>query len=171
MSITKVVDANNKEVGNLIFVISADEALVEIKIAKVSYFVGVEHDRLIQTDSPQSMWWKASSPTGPAPGCGNGQAFVALPLQPSPPMTSMLQQLLARNGMLPLAFSLPGWTVYKPDLSVAPETVSLPFACTSADGRSCSCDDGAGTPPVQTLVPAIVVINLQDLYVPPFRFA
>lgn len=160
MAINKIEDATGKAVGKLLFVVDENIAYVELTISGHNYYAQVTRDAIIPTDTAHPIWWAAITP-GIAPGCGNGQPYSQLPLPP--PVDSFL------FSQLPLTFELPGWTVYKPDLTVEPQIIEFPFGCKS-ENVTCACDDGGG-PPTYTVVPAIAVINLRDIYTPPFRFA
>ncbi len=145
-----IEDANGKHVGDVV-VAELDIAFVEIKIGQVIYTMRVEPTRFLPVGAGRIHWVGTS--------CGVGQPyFQFFELYNIPGQT-----LLKSPGIV---VAEPGWSAYVPDLSASPIILTgTPLRSSESPG---DCQDRTGNDP--TVVPAILLIDLQQKFTPPFRY-
>jgi hypothetical protein len=139
-----VVDATGRKLGNVISMLSSDAPEF------ANPLVGFQHNHLVAIVGVRPIGGFFSSLTlfFEEPGC-EGNPWL---LSPYP------------NGLMPLgAVGSPGLTVYTPDPTSSPQTITIQSReSTPGDCTNQTFEQGG-------LVPAIPLVNLEGQFTPPFR--
>lgn len=148
--ITKVVDVNDVQVGELVGVIDDTLALLIITVNGQGYRTFAGSFGFLESES-REVYFNS--------GACSGQAYLA---HPAPPPGEHILNLP------PLNWALPGKTVYVRDTEEEPAIMNF-SGKTYSQGGSCNVigDDDDD----RLVIPAIAAVDLDELYQTPFRLA